>query len=198
MDDLIAGVGLGLAAGAGFGPINVAYTQVSLTSARRDVVAFAAVAVSVDMALLLLGVAGGSRVLDRDTAVGDSLCVLAAAVVFVIGGQGLVSAGRGDGPGSPGRFPDRRPAATALILGVTNPLGIALWVSIGSAIGSAGSTVVQFAGAWLGDMVWFVGWGAAASAAGSRLSMRVIRRVDVLSSVALAVAGALLLVGCFW
>ena len=195
MNSFLAAIWLGLAAGAGFGPVNIVYSQVVLKGTNRDALAFGSTAVLVDMTILLFGLAGVAPSLSRSPAAETLLRVISALVVSWVALRGLLPSR--DGPDEPSHDMAHSPVRTSLVLGFTNPVGIALWLAVGSALGTTGTWVSRFLGAAAGDAMWFVCWGAVLGRARARISTELVRGIEIAGSCLLVLAAAwFVLEGC--
>ncbi len=191
MDAALAGLALGFAVAAGFGPISV----LALSSGLRH--GFApAFGVAVGVALIdglyaLLAGLGLAALVP-----GDELQVVGGAALVVIG-AGMVRLSGGD---AMALATFRRGLAVSLAATLANPLTIVSWAAAFTAvvpelsISRVETLSVLPLSVSLGTLTWFTILATAAAFFGRRLGPRTLRAASVVAGVAIALFGALFVV----
>lgn len=185
---LASGFGLGFLVAAEVGPIWLLCVRTSVRFGFRTGAAVGMAAATVDTIYAALGVAGATALLTVD-ALRLALGLLGAAVLALIAARTLWSAFRVRNGGeaveevaSPGRA-----YATAFLATASNPLTIATWAAIFSAVSVAGLPAVPLlVGVCAGSAAWFAILSGVSATLGRRASPGAVRTVDVLAGIGLA------------
>jgi threonine/homoserine/homoserine lactone efflux protein len=164
MDKLL----LGFAVGASFGPINVLLTKRAMFYGRRAAIAFACGALLGDL-VLVVACLSAYDVLVRDRFTHNSWTanVLGGAVLLLVAAGSIVDShfSRKTAVQAAGTARSnyiRGHMTQALLLSVTNPFGILLWLAVASLLHeeSSGMTPLLLSLTLLmfGDFAWFALW----------------------------------------
>lgn len=191
MSTVIAGLALGFAVAAGFGPISVLALTSGLRHGFPPAFGVGLGAALVDGLYALLAAAGLAALVP-----GDGLQLVGGAALLWIGWK-MVRAGGGDGLALQ-TF--RRGLGVSFAATLANPLTIVSWAAAftavvpGLGLGRAETLTVLPLSVALGTLSYFTLLATAATVAGRRLGPRALRAVSTVAGVAIGAFGLVFLV----